>query len=393
MSKARNLSLLCLAVVAALSVWFASTAAVADLIATGLMTSAQAGLLTSAVQAGFVAGTLASTALGLADRFRPAYLFAAGCVMAGTATLLLPLVAPTGWTTLALRSVAGAAMAAVYPVGMKMASTWARGDLGLLVGILVGSLTLGSASPHLVNGLIGTLPWTTVYLVAGALCLAAGPLILAFREGGAPFARSVFRLSDIGEAWRSPRLRLTNLGYFGHMWELYAMWAWIGAFLQHGPLGLQGAGASILVFAVIAAGLPGAVLAGLAADRFGRCQVAAVAMVTSGLCALAIGPAAEIGATLALGIAVLWGFSAVADSAQFSALAIEAAPRHLTGTMLTIQTCVGFLITIVAIQALPWILPFTGWGRAFALLAIGPFLGTLAMLRLRRMQERTPLAA
>ena len=387
MGKALNLTILCVAVVASLSVWFAATAAVADLISNGLMTSAQGGLLTSAVQAGFVGGTFASAALGLADRFRTTRLFAAGCAVAGVATLLLPVVEPAGWATLGLRALAGAAMAAVYPVGMKMASTWAKGDLGLLVGILVGSLTLGSASPHLVNGLIGTLPWTTVYLVAGALCLSAGLLILAFREGEAGFARTVFRLRDIGEAWRSPQLRLANLGYIGHMWELYAMWAWIGAFLQHGPLELQGAKASLMVFLIVAAGLPGAVLAGLAADRFGRCETAALAMLTSGLCAVAIGPAAGFAPALALALALLWGFSVVADSAQFSAIAIEVAPRQLTGTMLTIQTSIGFLVTIAAIQALPWLLPYAGWSQAFALLAIGPFLGVIAMLRLRRLQR------
>jgi MFS family permease len=387
MGKVLNLTILCLSVVAALSVWFAATAAVADLISHGLMTSAQGGLLTSAVQAGFVIGTLASATLGLADRIQPKRLFAAGCGLAGAATLLLPFVEPVGWGTIGLRAVAGAAMAAVYPVGMKMAATWAKGDLGVLIGVLVGSLSLGSASPHLVNGLIGTLPWTTVYLVAGSLSLAAGALILAFREGAAPFVATRFRIADIGEAWRSPQLRLANLGYLGHMWELYAMWAWIGAFLQHGPVNLQGGKASLLVFLIIAAGLPGAVLAGLAADRFGRCQTAAAALLASGLCALAIGPLASVAPALAVALALVWGFAVVADSAQFSALAIEVAPRRLTGTMLTIQTCIGFLITIAAIQALPWLLPYTGWNHAFALLAIGPFLGFLAMWKLKAMQR------
>jgi MFS family permease len=387
MDKVLNLTILCLSVVASLSVWFAATAAVADLISNGLMTSAQGGLLTSAVQAGFVVGTLASATLGLADRIQPKRLFAAGCCIAGAATLLLPLVEPTGWAALGLRAAAGAAMAAVYPVGMKMAATWAKGDLGVLIGILVGSLSLGSASPHLVNGLIGTLPWTTVYLVAGSLALAAGALILVFREGEMRFAPTQFRFADIGEAWRSPQLRLANLGYLGHMWELYAMWAWIGAFLQHGPINLQGAKASMLVFLIIAAGLPGAVLAGFAADRFGRCATAAAAMIVSGLCALAIGPLASVAPALAIAITLVWGFAVVADSAQFSALAIEIAPRRLTGTMLTIQTCVGFLITIAAIQALPWLLPFTGWNHAFALLAIGPFLGVLAMWKLKALRQ------
>ncbi len=392
MGKALNLTILCLSVVASLSVWFAATAAVADLISHGLMTSAQGGLLTSAVQAGFVVGTLASATLGLADRIQPKRLFATGCGIAGAATLLLPLVEPTGWAALGLRAVAGAAMAAVYPVGMKMAATWAKGDLGVLIGILVGSLSLGSASPHLVNGLIGTLPWTTVYLVAGSLALAAGALILAFREGEMRFAPTQFRFADIGEAWRSPQLRLANLGYLGHMWELYAMWAWIGAFLQHGPINLQGAKASMLVFLIIAAGLPGAVLAGLAADRFGRCATAAAAMIVSGLCALAIGPLASVAPALAIAITLVWGFAVVADSAQFSALAIEIAPRRLTGTMLTIQTCVGFLITIAAIQTLPWLLPFTGWNHAFALLAIGPFLGVLAMVKLRALRQSSSVS-
>ena len=381
--KARHLGVLCLAVVLTLSVWFAGTAAVPDLLASGLVTSARAAWLTAAVQLGFVAGTLISAVLSLADRRDPRLLFLACALLAAAATLAQALVAPSGAAALGLRFVAGAAMAGVYPVGMKLAASWARGDLGLLIGLLVGALTLGSALPHLIPTLLGGLGWQAAYLGAGVLAGLGGLAILFFRPGPLLGARPPFRPAQALEAWRNKGLRYANLGYLGHMWELYAMWAWIGLFLA-GVLGGAPGQAGPFVFAVLAMGAIGCVVAGVVADRWDRAAVAAVCMLVSGACALLIGPAwALAGPALALAIALVWGFAVVADSAQFSACIVTLSPPDYVGTMLTVQTCLGFLLTVLTIGIVPAAVGLLGWEWAFAVLAPGPLLGAWAMWRLR----------
>ncbi|WP_270936424.1 MFS transporter [Falsiroseomonas oryzae] len=382
--KAGNLAVLCLGVVLCLSVWFAGTAAVPSLLAEGLVTPARAGWLTAAVQLGFVAGTLVSAVLSLADRRDPRLLFLACGLLAAAATLAQTLVAPSGAAALALRFVAGAAMAGVYPVGMKLAASWARGDLGLLIGLLVGAVTLGSALPHLIPTLLGGIGWQAAYLGAGVLAAAGGLCILAFRPGPLLGARPPFRPSQALEAWRNKGLRLANLGYLGHMWELYAMWAWIGLFLA-GVLGGPPGAAGPWVFAVLGAGAVGCVAAGLLADRWDRAATAALCMLASGACALLVGPAAAVAPALVLAIALVWGFAVVADSAQFSACIVTLSPPDYVGTMLTVQTSLGFLLTVLTIGIVPAAVAWLGWEWAFAVLAPGPLLGAWAMWRLRRL--------
>ncbi|HEV7267864.1 MAG TPA: MFS transporter [Falsiroseomonas sp.] len=391
MGKTGHLAVLCGAVVLCLSVWFAGTAAVPGLLAEGLVTPARAGWLTMAVQLGFVVGTLVSAVLSLADRRDPRILFLACGLLASAATLAQTLVAPSGAAALLLRFVAGAAMAGVYPVGMKLAASWARagqgGDLGLLIGLLVGAVTLGSALPHLIPTLLGGIGWQAAYLGAGGLAAAGGLSILAFRPGPLLGARPPFRPSQALEAWRNKGLRLANLGYLGHMWELYAMWAWIGLFLA-GVLGGAPGRAGPWVFAVLGAGAVGCVLAGVLADRWDRAAVAALCMLASGACALLIGPAAALGPLLVLAIALVWGFAVVADSAQFSACIVSLSPPDYVGTMLTVQTSLGFLLTAVTIGVVPMAVGWLGWDWAFAVLAPGPFLGAWAMWRLRPLLPR-----
>ncbi len=384
--KGRNLGVLCLAVVLVLSTWFAGTAAVPALVAAGLVTPGRAAWLSSAVGLGFVAGTLVSAVMSLADRRDPRRLFLASALLASGATLAGAVVTPSGGLALALRFVAGAAMAGVYPVGMKLAASWAKGDLGLLIGLLVGAVTLGSALPHLAPGLLAGVGWQAAYLGSGVLAGLGGLLILGFRPGPLLGNRPPFRPAQALEAWRNPGLRLANLGYLGHMWELYAMWAWVGLFLS----GAMGGAAGPWVFAVVAAGAVGCVAAGWLADRWDRAGVAALCMLVSGGCALAVGPAAALAPWLVLPIALLWGLTVVADSAQFSACIATLSPPDYVGTMLTVQTCMGFLLTAFTIGLVPAAAAWVGWDWAFAVLAPGPLLGAWAMWRLRPLLPPRP---
>lgn len=374
-----NLALLVGAIILTPAIWFAGTAAVPALLRDGLITQGEAGWLTASVQLGFVAGTLISALLSLADRWPSRALFFASAMLAGLGTMAQAFLEPAGLGAYALRFVAGAAMAGVYPVGMKLASGWARGDLGLLIGLVVGALSLGSAAPHALPELLGAYDGRQVYLAAGGLALLGGLLILPFRPGPLTAARPPFNPRAVLLAWTDRRLRLANAGYLGHMWELYAVWAWVGLFLAQ-----QGVGgdAGMLTAMVVGAGAIGCIGLGLLADRYNRARMAALAMVISGSCAMLIGTTAGWALPLTLILAAIWGVFVVADSAQFSACSSLCAPPELVGTMLTVQTCAGFLLTVPAIQLMAWAVPALGWGGAFAILGIGPLIGAVAMWRL-----------
>lgn len=407
--KAANLAAITAAQVLALSLWFSGTAAGPGLARDAAAASGTAfqSWLTGAVQAGFVAGTLASAALALPDRFDPRRVFAVAALLGAlaNAAILLPLpsagaIGPAA--VIAARFVTGMALAGVYPVGMKLAVGWAdRGDTGLVVGLLVGGLTLGSAAPHLANAL-GGVDWRlTVGAASLGASLAAG--VIGLTRLGPRHAPAGQRFTP-GAALRLVQdrgTRLATLGYLGHMWELYAMWAWIGAYLAASFAAWRGGGtgpramavmpggeaaaaaaASAATFAVIAVGAAGCIAAGLLADRLGRVRVTVGAMAVSGACCLLAGPLFGLHPALTVGLCLTWGMAVVADSAQFSAAVAELSPPGLTGTMLTVQTCAGFALTLATIHLMPVLVARAGWGGAFAVLALGPALGCAAMLRL-----------
>jgi MFS family permease len=395
-SKAAAIAIIAICQVAAMALWFSASAVVPALVAEfGLSGFAQAAL-TSGVQAGFVIGCLASALLGLPDRVDPRRLFAASAFVGAASNALLLVVDPRSIATPLLRVVTGACMAGVYPVGMKLAATWAKGDMGLMVGILVGALTLGSAAPHLFNAL-GGFDWHVPLAIASVSALAAA-LLIGFAGIGpnrAPAPR--FEPSAALSAWRELPLRLANLGYLGHMWELYAMWAWVGVFFSASfalrlPADTAPVAAKLAAFATIAAGAIGSVGAGLLADRLGRTTLTIVAMAVSGTCAATIGFLFGGDPAWLIALGIVWGISIVADSAQFSASIAELADPSRVGTMLTVQTALGFTLTLVTIHLMPYLVDALGWRYAFMPLAIGPAAGIWAMARLRAHPRAAALA-
>jgi len=379
-----------------MSVWFSASAVVPALVSAWGLTSSGQAWLTMSVQLGFVVGALASALLNLADRIPGRWLFAVSSLLAGGATLLIPTVGGGLPAALVLRFLTGVFLAGVYPVGMKIMATWTREDRGAGVGLLVGALTLGSAAPHLLKVLGGIGDWKPVLLLSGALAIAGG-LVAAtlIREGPFRTAAPKFDWKYAAGIWRNKEIALANLGYFGHMWELYAAWTWVPVFLfaSFRGSGVDERWAGLAGFAFIAAGSAGSLVAGRLADRLGRTMVTSAAMAISGLCCLLAGFFFGRNPWLLSALCLVWGFAVVADSAQFSAGVSELCPAERTGTVLTLQTSLGFLLTLVTIRLVPTFERLITWRWAFGFLALGPAAGIWAMLRLRRLPASAKMAS
>jgi MFS family permease len=401
--KWRQVALLALAEALAMGLWFSASAVVPQLVVEWGINGAQQAWLTMSVQLGFVVGTLVSAVLNVPDRVATPRLFALSATAGAVANAGIPLLDAAGFggqpTTLVLRFLTGMALAGVYPPGMKLMATWCRRDRGLGIGILVGALTLGSAGPHLINALPflgagGMPPWPRVLLLASALALVSAVLAATTLRPG-PFATAAapFDPRAAGRVLADRSTRLVNFGYLGHQWELYARWVWVPALLlaAYERVGWSAEAARIAAFAAIAAGAVGCVVAGSWADRIGRVRVTVLSLAVSGSCCLVAGLLVDSPGWLTA-LCLLWGLAVVADSAQFSAALTELADPRYVGTALTLQTCVGFLLTMVTVRLVPALLGAVGWRFVFLSLAPGPLLGILSMLRLGRLPEATRMA-
>jgi MFS family permease len=376
-----------------MSLWFTASAISPQLAELWGLSPGQTAWLTTAVQIGFVAGTALAAALNLADILPDRSYFVSAALLGATANLAL-LVAPDYDVALVLRFLTGFFLAGVYPPAMKMVATWFQNRRGLAIGTVVGALTIGKATPFLVNAFTQA-DMTFVVASASAGAVAAGLLVLAgYRPGPFPFLRRPFSWRLVGTVMGHRPTRLAILGYLGHMWELYAMWTLIAVFFVNlfrlNPATATAAVmlAGITAFSVIAMGGVGSVLAGAWADRLGRERVTIWAMAVSGGCSLMAGWLTHAPVVIVVTLALIWGFAVVADSAQFSALVTEVAPRHAVGTALTLQTSLGFGLTAVSIWVTVEVAARFGWGPAFSLLAVGPALGIVAMMRLKDARGR-----
>ena len=392
--RSRTLALLALTLVLSMSTWFSATAVIPQLDAQWELSSSAAAWLTIAVQVGFVCGALLSSLLNLSDVVSPRHVILGGAIGAASANGLL-VVAGSATAGIPLRFATGFFLAGVYPPSFKLIATWFKKGRGMALGVLAGALIVGNAVPHLVNGL-GGLDWRLVIYATSILTVAGGLIAeFAVREGPFPFPRAIFDPGQARRVFANRGVRLASFGYFGHMWELFAMYAWFLVFFSEvletrGVL--VGSVAAYATFAVIAIGGLGSWVGGILGDRWGRTKTTALMMGVSAGCCVLIGLLFGAPAWLVLLVSLIWGFAIVADSAQFSTMVTELSDQAYVGTALTLQLAGGFALTAATIWLIPLVEDIFGWRWAFAFLAVGPALGVLAMVRLRSLPEAGRIA-
>ncbi|AKD03060.1 MFS transporter [Pontibacter korlensis] len=376
---ARILPTIVLSQFAGTSLWFAGNAVLPELQASLGLQQEALGWLTSAVQFGFILGTLCFAFFSLADRISPRLLFLLCSLLGAVANAMMLFSANSLTGALLLRGATGFLLAGIYPIGMKIAASWYSGKLGKAIGYLVGALILGTAFPHLLRGFGTALPWQTMLLAISLLAATGGLLMYLLVPDGPYLAKGArFEVANLLRVFQVRELRAAAFGYFGHMWELYTVWAFVPFILAYAYPDWPQEQLAVCSFLIIAAGAVGSVGGGYLSQRWGSERVAFAQLLLSGLCCIFSVWVLQMPAVL-LPFLLFWGVVVAGDSPQFSALTARAAPPHLVGTALTVVTSIGFAITIFSIQLTGYLLTIMPVQWVFILLFIGPLLGLLSM--------------
>ncbi len=381
--KARTISLLVVATMAGMSLWFMTAAVLPDMAAEANVGEAQLAWLSSAVQAGFVCGSLLFALTGIPDRIDPRRVFAVcalATALANSGLLVLPI---GGWSAVSLRFATGALMAGVWPIAMKIAFGWGIRDRGLLIGTLSGALVAGKSVPFLLAW-FGGADWRIALIMGSALAAAGGGFVMMSELGPHHARAASFRAGAIALAWTNRKIRAAIVGYLGHMWELFVFWAWIGAAATASfAFSMTEASAvslgKLAAFVCVFAGAPACVWGGALADRIGKARVAAAALLVSGSAAILTALTFGGPVWLTLILIVIWGAAVVPDSPQFSAIVADNAPPELAGSLVTFQASLGFLLTAFTVQFAPTVAAAFGWPVLLAILAAGPVVGLIGM--------------